>query len=106
VYAIIADGAHQYRLEEGTVFQVQVKPGLNEDSKTLSFDRIMIIGDIDGGPIIGNPTISGAKVDATILREFKGEKITIQKFKRRKKYARKQGHRQRYLEVRVDKISH
>lgn len=105
MYAIIADGSHQYKVEEGIIFQVQIKDDLPEGSSALVFDRILLIGDVENGPIIGNPTISGARVETTILRESKGEKITIQKFKRRKKYARKQGHRQRYLEVRVEKIS-
>ena len=105
MYAVIADGSHQYRIEEGTVFQVQVKPDLAEGAKALIFDRVLLIGDVDGGPRIGQPTVPTASVSATILRPFRGDKIIIRKFKRRKKYAKKQGHRQNYLEVRVDKIT-
>jgi len=103
VYAIISDGAHQYRVEEGHVFEVQRKD-LPEDAKTIEFDRILCVGDVDGGPKLGQPVVEGAKVIAKVLGEIKGDKIIIQKFRRRKGYALKKGHRQRFLQVKVEKI--
>jgi large subunit ribosomal protein L21 len=103
VYAIISDGAHQYRVEEGQVFEVQRKD-LDEDAKTIEFDCVLMVGDLEGGPKIGQPVVDGAKVKATVLGEIKGDKIVIQKFRRRKGYALKKGHRQRHLRVKVDKI--
>lgn len=103
MYAIIADGSHQYRVEEGTVLEVQIKD-LAEDAKTYDFERVLLIGDVEGGPKIGQPTIKGAKVSTTIVGAFKGDKIRIQKFRRRKGYCVKTGHRQRLLELRVEKI--
>jgi large subunit ribosomal protein L21 len=103
VYAIISDGAHQYRVEEGQVFEVQRKD-LDEDAKTIEFDRILMVGDLEGGPKIGQPVVDGARVKATVLGEIKGDKIIVQKFRRRKGYSLKKGHRQRHLRVKVDEI--
>jgi large subunit ribosomal protein L21 len=103
VYAIINDGAHQYRVEEGQVFEVQRKD-LPEDAETIEFDRVLLVGDVEDGPKIGQPLVEGAKVTASILGEIKGDKIVIRKRRRRKNYQRKRGHRQRYLQVKVDKI--
>ncbi len=103
MYAIINDGGHQYRVEEGLIFEVQRKD-LPEDATTVEFDRVLLVGDIDGGPKVGQPVVEGAKVIATIIGEIKGDKVIIQKFRRRKGYSVKQGHRQRHLQVKVDKI--
>ncbi len=103
MYAIISDGGNQYRVEEGLTFDIQLQD-LAEDAKTIEFDRVLVVGDLAEGPRIGQPTVEGAKVTATIVGEIKGDKITVQKFRRRKKYARKQGHRQRYLRVKVETI--
>ncbi len=103
VYAIISDGAHQYRVEEGDVFEVQRKD-LDEDVKTYEFDRVLLVGDIDDGPKIGQPLVEGAKVSASVLGEIKGNKITIRKYRRRKNSSTKQGHRQKFLQLKVDKI--
>lgn len=102
MYAIIQDGAHQYRVEEGLIFEVQRKE-LPEDAATVEFDRVLMVGG-EGEPRIGTPLVDGAKVTASVIGEIKGDKIIIQKFRRRKHYHRKQGHRQKYLQVRVDKI--
>jgi large subunit ribosomal protein L21 len=103
VYAIISDGTHQYRVEEGQVLEVQRKD-LDEDAKTIEFDRVLMVGDLEGGPKIGQPVVDGARVKATVLGEIKGDKLVIQKFRRRKGYSLKKGHRQRYLQVKVEKI--
>ena len=103
MYAIISDGAHQYRIEEGQVLEVQRK-NLPENAETIEFDRILLVGDLEDGPRIGQPVVEGAKVTASILGEIKGDKIVIQKQRRRKGYQLKRGHRQKYLQVKVDKI--
>ena len=105
MYAIISDGAHQYRVEEGLRLEVQRKD-LPEDTKTYEFDRVLLVGDIDDGPKIGQPVVEGAKVSATVLGEIKGNMVVIQKIRRRKHYSLKKGHRQRFLQVRVDKIEY
>ena len=105
MYAIISDGAHQYRVEEGQVLEVQRKD-LPEDTKTYEFDRVLLVGDIDDGPKIGRPVLEGVKVSGTVLGEIKGDKVVIQTIRRRKNYSLKKGHRQKFLQVRIDKIEH
>lgn len=104
MYAIIADGSHQYRVEEGLEFEVQLKD-LADGAKTVTFDQVLFVGDTGGEPKIGRPTVDGASVTANVIREFKGDKIVVQKFRRRKNSTSKTGHRQRYLLVKVDKIN-
>lgn len=102
MYAIIEDGAHQYRVEEGARLDVQLHD-VDDDQQTLEFDKVLLVRD-GQETRIGQPYVAGAKVSATIEAELKGDKITIIKFRRRKNYHRKQGHRQRYLRLRIDKI--
>ena len=103
VYAIIADGSHQYKVEEGQVLEVHLKD-LAEDAEAVEFDRVLMVGGSDGAPRIGQPTVEGAKVVASVVGEVKGDKLVIQKFRRRKSSATKTGHRQRYLRVKIEKI--
>jgi large subunit ribosomal protein L21 len=103
VYAIISDGNHQYRVEEGHFVDVERKE-LPPDARTMEFDRVLFVGDREGGPRIGQPVVPGAKVIASVLGETKGLKITIHKHRRRKNYKLKKGHRQTYLQLRIDKI--
>lgn len=104
MYAIISDGGFQYRVQDGLEFEVQLRE-LPADTTTIVFDRILMVGDLPDGPKIGQPVVAGASVTATVLRELKGDKITTEKFARRKGYHLRKGHRQRYLRVRVDKIA-
>jgi large subunit ribosomal protein L21 len=104
VYAIISDGGFQYRVQDGLEFEVQLRD-LPADTKTIEFDRVLMVGDLPDGPQIGQPLVPGARVLATVLSEIKGDKQIIQKFARRKGYHLKKGHRQRYLRVRVDQIA-
>ncbi|MHC4063902.1 MAG: 50S ribosomal protein L21 [Planctomycetota bacterium] len=102
VYAIIEDGAHQYKVQEGDTLEVQLHD-LADGQAVVEFDRVLMVGDGEN-PKIGQPHVEGAKVVASVAGEIKGDKITVVKFKRRKGYRRKQGHRQRYLRVKIDKI--
>ena len=103
MYAIISDGAHQYRVEEGTVFDVERKD-VADDATTIEFDRILMVGDHPDGPKIGHPVVAGAKVVASLMGEHKAPKVEIRKFSRRKGYSLHKGHRQKYLKVKVEKI--
>ncbi len=105
MYAIIADGPHQYCVEEGQVFEVQRK-NLDEDAKTIEFDRVLMIGGPGEVAMIGTPTVEGAKVTASIVAEVKGPKLVIVKYKKRKNSRTKKGHRQKFLQVKIDKITH
>ncbi|MCA9320725.1 MAG: 50S ribosomal protein L21 [Planctomycetes bacterium] len=101
MYAIIQDGGHQYRVEEGQVLRVQKKD--LEKGATLSFEQVSAVGG-DGEARFGAPFIDGASVEATVVGGGRGAKIVVAKFNRRKRYRRRQGHRQDYTELRVDSI--
>jgi len=102
VYAIIEDGSHQYKVEEGCTVDVQ-RRDLADDQSTIEFDHVVMIG-AGAESKIGQPYVAGAKVVARVEGELKGEKIQTYKFKRRSNYHRKIGHRQKYLRVTVEKI--
>ncbi len=106
MYAIIEDLGRQYTVREGDVLDIDLRDAQEQES--ITFDRVLMLGGADssdgGGVQIGAPTVAGAKVVATVVGEVKAKKIIVQKFKRRKNYRRKQGHRQRYTRVRIDAI--
>lgn len=104
MYAIIEDSGAQMRVESGDVIQIDLRD-LPENAKSVTFDRVLALGG-EGDLTLGQPYVDGASVTADIVeRDFKGEKIDVIKFKRRKGYRVKQGHRQRYLRVEVTGIS-
>ena len=106
MYAIIEDSGTQIRASVGDTLTIDLHD-LAESAKTITFDRVLMISDdADAEARIGAPRLSGASVEADILeRDVKGEKIDVIKFKRRKGYRRKQGHRQRHMIVKVTKIN-
>ena len=101
MYAIIATGGKQYRVEEGDIIRVE-KLELNEyDSYT--FDQVLALN--DGSLKLGNPTVEGATVSATSLGNGRAKKVIVYRYKSKKTYHKKNGHRQAYTEVRIDKIN-
>lgn len=105
MYAIIEDSGTQIKVAQGDVLQIDPRP-LKPRAKTLSFDRVLLIGDTasDEPATVGTPYVEGAAVTAKVLGEVKDRKIDVIKLKRRKGYKRKQGHRQAYLHVEITKI--
>lgn len=106
MYAIIEDSGSQIRADIGARLEVDLRE-LPEGESCVTFDRVLMIsGDEEGSPSVGAPYLAGVSVVADVLeRDIKGEKIDVIKFKRRKGYRRKQGHRQRHMIVRVTAIS-
>ena len=102
MYAIFEDGSRQYRVNEGDRVTLDRRDG--EDGDELTFDKVLLLAGTDGEPQIGAPLLEGARVSARIVRQFRGKKIIIQKFKRRKGYRRKRGHRQPYTTVQITGI--
>ncbi len=100
MYAIIAAGGRQYRVSQGDVIYID-KVNQEADS-TISFDVLMIGG--EGEVKVGNPVLAGAKVEGKVVAQVKGEKITVYKYKSKKNYARKAGHRQPYTKVEITAI--
>jgi large subunit ribosomal protein L21 len=100
LYAVIATGGKQYRVQEGdTVYVEKID---QESGSSVVFDALMIGG--DGGTVVGSPTVPGAKVEATLVGQVKGEKIIVYKYKAKKNYRRKQGHRQPYSKLEIKSI--
>jgi large subunit ribosomal protein L21 len=102
MYAIIADGAHQYKVEEGQMLEIDFRD-LNAGEQ-ITFDRVLAVSS-DSGFKLGKPNVEGAKVSAKVVGETKGEKIFVQKFRRRKNSKRRTGHRQKYTKVQIDSIA-
>ncbi|MCK9521908.1 MAG: 50S ribosomal protein L21 [Proteobacteria bacterium] len=102
MYAVIATGGKQYRVSEGDKVRIEKLIGDVGDKVTL--DRVLMIGNGDKSKI-GTPVVAGAKVDATIVQQARARKIIVFKFKRRKKFRKKHGHRQPFTELQINKIN-
>ncbi len=103
MYAIIEDSGQQFKVSAGDVIRVDTRE-LPDDAKQITFEKVLLISGEEASKI-GTPLVEGAKVVADIVdAEAKGQKIDVIKFKRRKGYRRKQGHRQKYVEVKVAEI--
>ncbi len=101
MYAVIKTGGKQYQVTEGDVIQVDLMRGNPGD--TVEIDDVLMVK-TDSDVKVGTPLVEGAKVSATIVDHVKGKKIIVFKFKRRKDYRRKQGHRQKHTKLRIESI--
>ncbi len=102
MYAIIATGGKQYKVSEGDVIRVEEKLGKEADEK-VTFDQVLLVSDSDVK--VGDPTVANASVDATVVSNGKAKKVIVYKYKRKTGYHKKNGHRQAYTEVKIDKIN-
>ena len=100
MYAIIATGGKQYKVEEGSVLKVE-KLGAAA-GETVTFDQVIAVS-ADGLKV--GADVAGATVTATVLGEGKGKKVIVYKYKRKTGYHKKNSHRQAYTQVRIDKIN-
>ena len=101
MYAIIEAGGKQYRVSEGDLIDVERRSG--EVGQAVNFQEVLLVGDQETIHV-GKPVLAGARVVGTIAEQGKEAKIIVFKMKRRKKYRRKQGHRQLFTRVRIDQI--
>lgn len=101
MYAIIVDGGRQYKVEEGQELDVDYRDAPKGES--LTFDRVLAVSG-EGGLRLGSPAVEGATVSAEVLGINQGEKLVVQKLRRRKNSRRKTGHRQLYTRVKISKI--
>lgn len=101
-YAIIRTGGKQYRAEPGKTLRIPTLVG--DAGSTVEFNEVLFGSDGKAAKT-GVPMLQGAKVTGTIVKHGLGDKIVVFKFKRRKNYAKKQGHRQGFTEVRINDIS-
>ena len=100
MYAVIVSGGKQYRVSQGDVIYVEKLD--QEVDSTVSFDVLMLGG--EDGVEVGTPTLAGAKVEGKVVAQVKGEKILIYKYKSKKNYHRRAGHRQAYTKVEITSI--
>jgi len=101
MYAIIESGGKQYRAEPGRMLKLEKLDG--EKGSQIELTKVLLVADGDMVKV-GSPTVEGAKVVSEIVRQGRGPKISVFKFKRRKKYRRHIGHRQALTTVRVKEI--
>lgn len=101
MYAIIAACGKQYKVSEGDVIKVE-KLGVAV-GETVTFDQVFLIN--KGEAIVGNPTVAGASVTASVVAEGKDRKIIVYKYKRKTGYHKKNGHRQLFTKVKIEKIN-
>ena len=101
MYAIIATGGKQYRVEEGDTIRVE-KLGVSAGD-SYTFDQVLVVG--GENTVIGNPTVSGATVSASVVGDVKAKKVIVYKYKRKSGYHKKNGHRQPFTLVKINKIT-
>ena len=101
MYAIVRDGNRSVKVEEGAVVRLDLRAGASKGDRIV-LDRVEFVA--GPKPRVGAPVVSGAKVTAEVRGEVKGDKLVSFKYRRRKGYERKKGHRQRYTEVRILKV--
>ncbi len=101
MYAIIRSGGKQYRVAEGD--RVRLERIAGEVGDEVSLEDVLLVGHPDSTEV-GTPFLSDVRVTGTIVEQGKDRKVTVFKFKRRKMYRRKQGHRQRFTEVEIGPI--
>ena len=101
MYAVVSTGGKQYRVQKGETLRVEKIPG--EVGSKVTLDKVLMLA--DGGSIrVGQPLIEKAAVQASIVEQDKAKKILVFKYKRRKRYRRRKGHRQPYTAIRIDGI--
>ena len=101
MYAIIETGGKQNTVSEGDEIKVE-KLGIDA-GETVTFDQVLFVS--NGTAVVGDPTIAGATVTATVVVEGKGRKIIVYKYKRKTGYHKKNGHRQLFTKVKIEKIN-
>lgn len=101
MYAIIATGGKQYKVSEGDVIKVE-RLGVAA-GEAVTFDKVLLVN--NGEAVVGNPTVANATVTASVVEEGKGKKVIVYKYKRKSGYHKKNGHRQLFTKVKIEKIN-
>lgn len=103
MYAIIAADGRQYKVQTGDLIQIDLREGANAGDP-VTFDKVLLLSGAEGVQV-GQPAIAGASVAAEVVSQDQGEKIYIQKMRRRKNFRKRTGHRQKYTRVKIGAIS-
>ena len=93
MYAIIATGGKQYKVSEGDIITIE----------KVTFDQVLVVGGDDLK--VGDPTVAGATVEASVVKEGRAKKVIVYKYKRKTGYHKKNGHRQAFTQVKIEKIN-
>lgn len=101
MYAVIKTGGKQYKVEQGATLRVEKLEG--DKGTKVSFDEVLLVANGDSIKV-GAPVVTGAKVSGEIVAQEKGDKLIVFKFRRRKAYRRKNGHRQQYTAIKITDI--
>lgn len=101
MYAIIETGGKQYRVQEGDILRIEKLEA--DEGQTVELDKVLAVNK-DGQLICGAPLVAGAKAVVKVLEQGRGKKIIVFKYKAKKNYRRKKGHRQPFTRVVVEKI--
>ena len=101
MYAVIKTGGKQYRVQEGDIIDVEK---ISADTDKVVFSEILLVGDGDD-TVIGTPFVSNASVEAKVIENGKLEKVIVYKYKAKKDYRRKQGHRQPFTRLEITSVS-
>ncbi len=101
MYAIIATGGKQYKVAEGDIIRVE-KLGV-EAGETVVFDQVLVVGGDETK--VGSPVVEGANVSATVVSNGKAKKVIVYRYKRKTGYHKKNGHRQAFTQVKIEKIN-
>jgi large subunit ribosomal protein L21 len=105
MYAVIEVGGKQHKVTSGDVIRYsRVESAETAAATAITFDRVLLVGG-EGSPKVGTPLVAGVTVTGDVVRVFKGPKIDIVKYKRRKGYHKKTGHRQPLVEVKITGIN-
>ena len=102
MYAVVATGGKQYRVREGQILRVEKIPG--DIGAPVTFDKVLMYSDGEAVDI-GQPVLENVAVNGHIIEQGKAKKVIVFKYKRRKRYRRKQGHRQQYTAIKIDNIN-
>ena len=101
MYAVIETGGKQYRVSPGQMLEVELLA--EEPGETVTIDRVLLVS-ADGRTLVGKPTVPGARVVGAVARAGRGKKVIVFKFKSKKRYRRKTGHRQNYSHLLITDI--
>lgn len=102
--AVIKTGGKQYQVAQGDTLKVEKLPKAEEGKKVV-FDQVLLVIDDKDNVTVGKPYVANAKVEATLLKNFKDKKVDVLKYKNKTRYSVSYGHRQQMAEVKIDKIT-
>lgn len=103
MYAIVRSGGRQYRAEPGHTIEVERLP--HDEGAAVELTDVLLVAPDDAAPVIGQPTVKGAVVKATVIKQGRGRKIFVWKYAPKKRIRKRRGHRQYFTQLRIDSIT-